>query len=300
MLEPCDGKLSRTVLRGEGSCKAPALPGLQKMKTLLHPIDDAEALLFENILLENNIPVEVVSNHDTAYNGIYQMQKGWGVLKVAESDFEKAHTIITQWKDATVEIMPGNQTETETCNNKIKTQAKSFLPLILYVVLIISLLINTYFLIDYLNYYFNAKDFNQKISDEKGNIIAVYDYSKRKPFPHTTNVYSKNGEKISTYFDKNTNGWIEKMKEYATGITWVYLDENENGITEKYFGVNQNGFLITYNDLNEDKVIESMTIENGKGELIIKCYDHDNDSIYEEIISFNSKTGTKKYQLNIE
>jgi uncharacterized protein YjbI with pentapeptide repeats len=30
MLEPCDGKLSRTVLRGEGSRKAPALPGLLK------------------------------------------------------------------------------------------------------------------------------------------------------------------------------------------------------------------------------------------------------------------------------
>jgi hypothetical protein len=27
MLEPCDGKLSRTVLRGEGSREAPALPG---------------------------------------------------------------------------------------------------------------------------------------------------------------------------------------------------------------------------------------------------------------------------------
>ena len=30
MLEPCDGKLSRTVLRGEGSRKAPALPGMSK------------------------------------------------------------------------------------------------------------------------------------------------------------------------------------------------------------------------------------------------------------------------------
>ena len=27
VLEPCDGKLSRTVLRGEGSRKAPDLPG---------------------------------------------------------------------------------------------------------------------------------------------------------------------------------------------------------------------------------------------------------------------------------
>ena len=30
MLEPCDGKLSRTVLRGEGSRKAPALPGVSR------------------------------------------------------------------------------------------------------------------------------------------------------------------------------------------------------------------------------------------------------------------------------
>ncbi len=32
MLEPCDGKLSRTVLRGEGSRKAPALPGVSEIK----------------------------------------------------------------------------------------------------------------------------------------------------------------------------------------------------------------------------------------------------------------------------
>ena len=30
VLEPYDGKLSRTVLRGEGSRKAPALPGVLK------------------------------------------------------------------------------------------------------------------------------------------------------------------------------------------------------------------------------------------------------------------------------
>jgi len=32
MLEPCDGKLSRTVLRGERGCKAPDLPGLSAVK----------------------------------------------------------------------------------------------------------------------------------------------------------------------------------------------------------------------------------------------------------------------------
>jgi uncharacterized membrane protein HdeD (DUF308 family) len=35
MLEPCDGKLSRTVLRGEGSRKAPALPGVPMINRLI-------------------------------------------------------------------------------------------------------------------------------------------------------------------------------------------------------------------------------------------------------------------------
>jgi hypothetical protein len=35
MLEPCDGKLSRTVLRGEGSRKAPDLPGCAKRSLAL-------------------------------------------------------------------------------------------------------------------------------------------------------------------------------------------------------------------------------------------------------------------------
>jgi hypothetical protein len=36
-LEPCDGKLSRTVLRGKGGRKAPALPGL--FRDELKPLD---------------------------------------------------------------------------------------------------------------------------------------------------------------------------------------------------------------------------------------------------------------------
>ena len=38
MLEPCDGKLSRTVLRGEGSRKAPDLPGSRHEVAFLYVI----------------------------------------------------------------------------------------------------------------------------------------------------------------------------------------------------------------------------------------------------------------------
>ena len=37
-----------------------------------------EAQLIESILSEKNIPHRIRSFHDTAYDGLFQFQKGWG------------------------------------------------------------------------------------------------------------------------------------------------------------------------------------------------------------------------------
>ena len=39
-----------------------------------------EAQLVESILKEQNIPSRIRSFHDTAYDGLFQFQKGWGEL----------------------------------------------------------------------------------------------------------------------------------------------------------------------------------------------------------------------------
>ena len=39
-----------------------------------------EAQLIESILKEKNIPHRIRSFHDTAYDGLFQVQKGWGEL----------------------------------------------------------------------------------------------------------------------------------------------------------------------------------------------------------------------------
>jgi hypothetical protein len=39
-----------------------------------------EAQLIDSILDEHNIPHRLRSYHDTAYDGLFQMQKGWGEL----------------------------------------------------------------------------------------------------------------------------------------------------------------------------------------------------------------------------
>jgi hypothetical protein len=40
-----------------------------------------EAQLIDSILNEQNIPHQIRSFHDTAYNGLFQVQKGWGELR---------------------------------------------------------------------------------------------------------------------------------------------------------------------------------------------------------------------------
>ena len=39
-----------------------------------------EAQLIESVLIEQNIPYRIRSYHDTAYDGLFQFQMGWGVV----------------------------------------------------------------------------------------------------------------------------------------------------------------------------------------------------------------------------
>ena len=40
-----------------------------------------EAQLIDSILTEQNIPHRIRSHHDTAYDGLFQTQKGWGEIQ---------------------------------------------------------------------------------------------------------------------------------------------------------------------------------------------------------------------------
>lgn len=44
-----------------------------------------EAQVLEPVLKEQNIPYRIRSYHDTAYDGLFQVQKGWGDLYAPES-----------------------------------------------------------------------------------------------------------------------------------------------------------------------------------------------------------------------
>ena len=47
--------------------------------------NEIEAHLMEQALAEQDIPFRLRSYHDSAYDGLYQAQKGWGHIEAPES-----------------------------------------------------------------------------------------------------------------------------------------------------------------------------------------------------------------------
>ena len=67
------------------------------MKNLMKPENEAEANVIKSVLEEHGIYAEIKSFHDTAYDGLFQSQYGWGVIRVSESDLMEAKRIIEEY-----------------------------------------------------------------------------------------------------------------------------------------------------------------------------------------------------------
>ena len=83
------------------------------MKTLMKPENEAEANVIKSVLEENGIYAEIKSFHDTAYDGLFQAQYGWGLILVAESDLPEAQKIIEEWRNAAPEDLPWETKSTD-------------------------------------------------------------------------------------------------------------------------------------------------------------------------------------------
>lgn len=64
----------------------------KKVATLENEI---EARLLDSVLNERNIPHLIISHYDTAYDGLYQTQKGWGYISAPGAYLEKIREIIS-------------------------------------------------------------------------------------------------------------------------------------------------------------------------------------------------------------
>ncbi len=62
-----------------------------------------EGQLVDSILTDQEIPHRIRSFHDTAYNGLYQFQKGWGEITAPE-----------EFKDAILDILEKIRSDADT------------------------------------------------------------------------------------------------------------------------------------------------------------------------------------------
>ena len=76
------------------------------VKTLMKPENEAEANVIKSVLAEHGIYAEIKSFHDTAYDGLFQSQYGWGLIRVSEKDLPEAQRIIEEWRNAAPEELP--------------------------------------------------------------------------------------------------------------------------------------------------------------------------------------------------
>jgi len=79
---------------------------LSEMQKLLIPENEAEAVALQSVLAEHGITARIRSYHDSAFDGIFQNQKGWGVLLVAAADLARAGEIIAAWRAAAPRDLP--------------------------------------------------------------------------------------------------------------------------------------------------------------------------------------------------
>jgi len=76
------------------------MEGYVKVATLDNEI---EALLLESVLEERGTPYILRSYHDTAYDGLFQAQKGWGVV-----------TAPREWREEILEIIDDLRKDQDT------------------------------------------------------------------------------------------------------------------------------------------------------------------------------------------
>ena len=58
---------------------------MDEYKKIITLEDGSEAQLLESILIEREIPHLMRSYHDTAFDGLFQSQKGWGNISAPEA-----------------------------------------------------------------------------------------------------------------------------------------------------------------------------------------------------------------------
>jgi len=72
---------------------------MEEMKNVAVLDNEIEAGLLESILEERGIPHMMASYYDAAYDGVFQVQKGWGCVRAAETEAAQVVAILEEIRE---------------------------------------------------------------------------------------------------------------------------------------------------------------------------------------------------------
>lgn len=68
--------------------------------------DEFEAGLLDSVLCEREIPHRMRSYYDTAYDGLFQSQKGWGYVAAPEQYEAEIREILADLREEAEKVIP--------------------------------------------------------------------------------------------------------------------------------------------------------------------------------------------------
>lgn len=84
-----------------------ALVGIMEDYTKIATLENEfEAQLLESILLERDIPHMLRSYYDTAFDGLFQTQKGWGYISAPKEHVEEIKEILSDLREKNAGLLP--------------------------------------------------------------------------------------------------------------------------------------------------------------------------------------------------
>ncbi len=262
------------------------------MKVLYKPDNEAEAFAIKSLLEENSIDSTIHSFHDTAYDGLYQNQYGWGVIKIFEKDFDAAQKLVTDWKDNAPEIIEYEKVTIEEDPNVGSTGSKlgikNFFKVVVPIIFISSILANIYFFSSWLFYSFQD-DTVFKQYDRNGSLISISEWGDNHESPYKYTLYSTSGEKLAVFYDINDDGRANQAIEYRPKSTITSIDKNNNGIYEAFVEVFESGSRKKYTDKDENKIFETSVIENKEGKILFNIKNNNLTGYPETVIKPNGE-----------
>lgn len=234
------------------------------MIILYKPEDESEAIALSSLLEKHLIQSEIQSFRDTAYDGLFQNQHGWGVIRVDESDYDAATKLVSEWKSAIPDSQEMDNASRAAVNNEPPPkQAKK--PYLKPILISLSVVLNLILAYLYFSPMLKAP-YDYEIFDSDGQTVGLVEWHDNKTFPYKYISYLKNGKALSVSIDSNDSGRSDKLFYYPGSLKSTYTDQDGDGIAEHCETVFDSGSKIQSWDADQNGIYEksTITLSNGK------------------------------------